>query len=161
MFYLGCHLVDLILQIQGMPERIIALNKSTGVDGVSAKDYGMAIFEYKNGVSFAKTSALELGGFARRQLVVTGTKGTIELKPFERYEENSSLLYTGKTEYCSTSWGDIGRYSRTDLFDRYDEMMASFAAMVRKEKTNPCTYDYELELYKAVLKACGDEAVLK
>lgn len=27
MFFLGCHLIDLILQIQGMPERIIALNK--------------------------------------------------------------------------------------------------------------------------------------
>ena len=155
MFFLGCHLIDLILQIQGMPERIIALNKSTGVDGVRAEDYGMAIFEYKNGVSFAKTSAHELGGYARRQFVVTGTKGTVELKPFEMYTENPSLLYTGKTEFHSENWGDLGQYSRTDAFDRYDDMMASFASMVRGEMENLYTYDYELELYQVILQACG------
>ena len=39
--------------------------------------------------------------------------------------------------------------------DRYDGMMASFAAMVRGEKENPYTSDYELELYKTVLRCCG------
>lgn len=155
MFFLGCHLIDLILQIQGMPERVVALNKCVGVDGVCAEDYGMAIFEYKNGVSFAKTSALEMGGYARRQFVVTGTKGTIELKPFEMYAENSSLLYTRKTEYRSGNWGDMGQCSRTEPFDRYDDMMASFAEIVRGDKNNPYTYDYELELYKTILQACG------
>ncbi len=157
MFFLGCHLIDLILQIQGMPERIIPLNKATGVGGVTAKDYGMAIFEYQNGVSFAKTSALEIGGYARRQLVVTGTKGTIELKPFEMYGENPEYLYTKKTEYDSTSWGDMGTTSISDSYDRYDDMMASFASMVRGEKANPYTYDYELELYRTILRACGGE----
>ena len=36
-------------------------------------------------------------------------------------------------------------------------MLASFAAMVRGEKENPYTYDYELELYKTVLQCCGVE----
>lgn len=155
MFYLGCHLVDLILQIQGTPERIIPLNKCTGMDGVTGEDFGMAVFEYKNGVSFAKTSAMELGGFARRQLVVTGTKGTIELKPLERYLEGSPLLYTGRTEYSSEVWADNGQDSQMAPVDRYDNMMASFAAMVRGEKDNSYTYDYELELYRTMLKACG------
>ena len=157
MFYLGCHLIDLILQIQGMPEKILPMNKCTGLDGVEAEDFGMAILEYKNGVSFAKTSACELGGFARRQLVVTGTKGTVELKPLERYLEGSPLLFTGRTEYSSEIWADNGTDSRMEPVDRYDHMMASFAAMVRGEKQNPYTYDYEYELYKAVLKACGAE----
>ena len=74
MFYLGCHLVDLILLIQGQPQRIIPLNKSTGIS-TDAEDFGMAVFEYENGISFAKTSAREIGGYARRQLVVTGTEG--------------------------------------------------------------------------------------
>ena len=30
MFYLGCHLVDLILSIQGKPKRVIPLNKCSG-----------------------------------------------------------------------------------------------------------------------------------
>ena len=38
---------------------------------------------------------------------------------------------------------------------RYDRMMSDFAAMVRGEITNPWTLDYELELYKNVLKCCS------
>lgn len=154
MFYLGCHLIDLILQIQGMPERIIPLNKCAG-QGADAKDFGMVVFEYANGVSFAKTSALEIGGYARRQLVVSGTKGTIELKPFEMSVE-SSLLYTGKTEYTAHKWADMGETVNSPAYDRYDGMMAAFAAYVAGEKENPYTPDYELELYRTIQKCCQD-----
>ena len=159
MFYLGCHLVDLILQIQGEPENIIPLNRSTGYLGVDSEDFGMAIFEYKNGVSFAKTSAVEVGGFTRRQLVVSGTKGTIELKPLEMFTpENIGVQsqYTDKVTYTvTTPWGDPGVAERSEIFDRYNVMMESFAEFVRGEKTNPITPDYELTLYKNLLKACG------
>ena len=157
MFFLGCHLIDLILQIQGSPKRIIPLNKSTGIDGVDSEDFGMAVLEYEKGVSFAKTSAMELGGFARRQLVVTGTKGTVELKPFEIYYEGGviSELKTGRTTYTGESWGDAGERVISDVFDRYDPMMTAFAAMVRGEKKNPYTLDYELTLYKTILACCG------
>lgn len=47
MFYLGCHLVDLVLQIKGQPDKIIPLNKSSGVDGVTSKDFGMAVLNMK------------------------------------------------------------------------------------------------------------------
>ncbi len=154
MFFLGCHLVDLILQMKGTPEKIIPLNKCTGLDGVTAKDFGMAVFEYENGVSFAKTVAMERGGFLRRQLVVTGTKGTVEIKPFEVAAKGGQ--FTEKTEYYSTDWHKAGQKSTTEVYDRYDDMMASFAQMVRGEKENPYTYDYELELFKTVLAACGE-----
>ncbi len=153
MFFLGCHLIDLILQIKGTPENIIPLNKSTGIDGTRSEDFGMAVFEYKNGISFAKVNSNELGGYARRQFVVSGTKGTVELNPFEMYAEGG--LFTAKTEYKSADWGDRGETSKTEVYDRYDAMMRSFAEMVRGEKKNPYIYDYELELYKTVLKCCG------
>ena len=66
MFFLGCHLIDLILQIMGEPQKIIPMNRSTGIDGVTGEDYGFVLFCYKNGISFAKTCAAELGGFSRR-----------------------------------------------------------------------------------------------
>lgn len=155
MFFLGCHLVDLVLQIKGKPENIIPYNKCSGTDGMNSTDFGMAIFEYNNGVSFIKTSACEIGGFARRQLVVSGTEGTIELKPFEMFVDDG-MQYTGKTEYYSNDWGNTGEYFKTEPYDRYDLMMSSFAEMARGEKANPYTLDYELELYKTVLKACGE-----
>lgn len=156
MFFLGCHLVDLILLIQGKPERIIPYNKCTGVEGVTSEDFGMAVFEYKNGISFAKTNATEIGGFARRQLIVVGTRGTFEIKPLEMYEGNAQM-YTKKTEYGSLDWNNMGDTVKSDYIDRYENMMSSFACYIRGEKENPYTYDYELELYKILLKACGAE----
>lgn len=153
MFYLGCHLVDLILQIQGQPNNILVLNRSTKQQ-TDADDFGMAVFEYDTGVSIAKASAKEVGGYARRQLVVAGTEGTVELKPLEMFVQDQGI-YTGKTEYFVKAWNDLGEYSQTPVFNRYDGMMAGFASFVRGEKENPYTLDYEWELYQTVLKACG------
>ncbi len=154
MFFLGGHLVDFILQIKGIPEKIISLNCCTGNNGVTADDFGMALFQYKDGVSFVKTTADEYGGFARRQLVVVGTKGTAELKPLEMPAPGGQ--YT-QMRICKNSdeWDSWGEISKSETYARYADMMASFAAMVRGEKENPWGYDYELMLYKTLLKCCG------
>lgn len=154
MFFLGCHLIDLIYQIQGKPEEIIPLNCSTGYDEVTANDYGMVVFKYKNGVSFAKTCANETGGFMRRQLVICGTKGTIEIKPLEVSAEGG--LYTVMNEAYSIEWHKAWDTSKSEVYDRYDDMMRNFAEMVRGKK-NPYSYDYELGLYKLILRSCGKE----
>ena len=154
MFFLGCHLVDLIYRIQGLPLEVIPLNSSTGMDGVNTKDYGMAVFRYPNGISFAKTCDCELGGFVRRQLVICGEKGTIELQPMEYCVEDKQ--YTVMKETYSTDWQTTGEISQSENFDRYDGMMENFAYLVRGLKENPYTYDYELNLYKLVLRACGE-----
>ena len=154
MFFLGCHLIDLIYQIQGEPEEIIPFNCSTGYDEVTANDYGMVVFKYKNGVSFAKTCANENGGFLRRQLVICGTKGTIEIKPLEVSAEGG--LYTVMNEAYSIEWNKEWDTSKSEVYDRYDGMMRNFAEMVRGKK-NPYSYDYELGLYKLILKSCGKE----
>ena len=154
MFFLGCHLIDLIYQIQGEPEEIIPFNCSTGYDEVTANDYGMVVFKFKNGVSFAKTCANENGGFLRRQLVICGTKGTIEIKPLEVSADGG--LYTVMNEAYSTEWYKEWDTSKSEVYDRYDDMMRNFAEMVRG-KENPYSYDYELGLYKLILKSCGKE----
>lgn len=158
MFFLGCHLVDLILRIQGDPEEIIPMNTCTGLNGVKAEDYGFAVFRYKNGISFAKTCAAEVGGFERRQLVICGEKGTIELRPLERFTDGGVKNITGIRcipESEKRSWGYIAPFEFSEPFDRYDGMMKAFAEYVRGEKANPFDYDYELKLYRTVLRACG------
>ena len=154
MFFLGCHLIDLIYQIQGEPEEIIPFNCSTGYDEVTANDYGMVVFKYKNGVSFAKTCAIENGGFLRRQLVICGEKGTIEIKPLEALADGG--LYTVMNEACSTDWHKEWDTSKSEVYDRYDGMMRNFAEIVRG-KENPYSYEYEFGLYKLTLRSCGKE----
>lgn len=160
MFYLGCHLVDLIYLFQGMPEAITPLHRSAGKD-VSSEDFGMALMHYPHGVSFAKTCALEPGGYLRRQLVICGTKGTIEIRPLER-SHGGEMVSTEMTEnYLNeegkSPWGQEGKHTVFAPFNRYDDMMAFFAAMVRGEKQNPFTPEYERTLHKLMLTACGKQ----
>ena len=153
-FFLGCHLIDLIYRIQGEPEEIIPLSCSTGIDGISADDIGMVVFKYRNGVSFAKTCDNEQGGFLRRQLVICGEKGTIEIRPLEVPTDGGQ--YTVSTECFDSDWFKPGITAQSETYDRYDGMMKNFAEMVRG-KENPYTYDYELNLYKLILRSCGKE----
>ena len=154
MFFLGCHLIDLIFRIQGQPEKVHPFNRCSGLDSVTAEDQGMAVLEYKNGISFAVTNANQFGGFARRELVVTGSKKTVSLCPLEMHHPDGGQ-FTTWAEYSDKAWSDRGTSRDCPPHDRYDAMMASFAAMVRGEKENPYTLDYELALYKLVLECCG------
>ncbi|MBR2335420.1 MAG: Gfo/Idh/MocA family oxidoreductase [Clostridia bacterium] len=157
MFYLGCHLVDLVLRIQGTPDEVIPANVSSGIAGVDTEDVSFAMLKYPHGVSIIRTTACEVGGFFRRQLVICGSKRTLEIKPIEGIENG---LYTEQTDKVmkgsSGSYGEV-EHKRSEPFSRYYKMLSSFAAMVRGECDNPYSPDYELELYKTILKCCGVE----
>ena len=162
MFFLGCHLVDLIMLLQGEPQEIIPLNRCTGLDGVTGEDFGMALMKYERGWSFAKTTAVELGGFMRRQLVVSGTKATVELNPIEYYVpaqgskgQSTDMFITTAEDCAKRSWSARGEKITFGPVNRYDDMMRAFAEAALG--LGPCLvdYDYEARLHQAVLKASG------
>lgn len=168
--YLGCHLIDLVMQICGMPEEIIPLSARTHLDGAVGEDFGMAIMKYKNGASVVKSSAVEVGGYARRHLSVSGTLGTVELDPLEYYapkKEGWDLpLYTGVSEVyledtVGKGWTDQRKKYDTEPYDRYIDMFLAFASMVRGETENPYSYEYEATLHNVILRACGVDVDFK
>lgn len=161
LYFLGCHMVDLVYSIMGHPEEIIPLSCCSGLDGTKAEDFGMAVFKYKNGVSFAKSTAIEIGGFERRQLVVVGSKGTVELCPFEwlggDIEGVFSPQTTGVREAFSGDWHKKGERHNAPVHGRYDAMFSAFADYVNGKKQNPFSYEYERNLHSVLLQACGVE----
>jgi predicted dehydrogenase len=158
MHYLGCHMVDCILAIMGKPVDIIPFCEKTHFEGVDAVDRGFAIFRYKNGISTAEATSVERNGYNRRQLVVSGSKGTIEIKPLENPTRIRESYIEG---IQGVNNRDRGREVIVpELTGRYDTMMLDFAEMVRGNKENPFTYEYELLLHRACLKACGFDIVL-
>lgn len=159
LFFLGCHLIDLILSIQGEPKQVLPLSTASNVNGVSAKDIGMVVFQYENGVSFAKSCAAEIGGFMRRQLVVCGSKKTVEINPLEILDgdglQHSVIRETTYEEAQKLNWWNSAKTTDSQMFHRYHDMMVGFAEMVMGKRENPYSYDYELTLYKLLLKSCG------
>ena len=159
LYYLGCHMIDLVYSIMGEPQKVVPLSCSSGVGGTTAQDFGMVAFEYPHGVSFAKSTAIEVGGFERRQLVVVGTKGTVELQPFEWFDAEHPEIHvaqtTGIRECFSENWHEKGAVRTSEVHGRYIAMFRMFAEYVRGNKQNPFSYEYERALHKLLLKSCA------
>ncbi len=157
MYFLGCHLVDLVLQICGDPEEIIPLSLATGADDISSEDYGFAVFKYKNGVSFVKSCASEYNGFARRQIVVTGSLGTAEIKPIEIIcgDDIYTPIRTTLDVDDPPAWADGACEGRSEMFNRYDGMMTAFAEYINGTEINPYTPEYEKKLFSVLMQCCG------
>ena len=156
MNFLGCHLVDLVIRIQGVPDEIIPLNSSSGQD--FGEDIGFAIFKYGSNSSIIKSTGVEAGGFMRRQIIICGEKGTIEINPTEYFCENGNTktnMYISLMSERGRDWWFRPGKITFGPYDRYDEMYDEFFKIVRKEIENPYTYEHEKILHDILLKACG------
>ncbi len=157
LFFLGCHMIDLVYRIQGLPDAIRPFLRSTGFDGVDSVDHAFAVFEYPKGISTIRATSTEVNGYGRRQLIVCGSEGTYEIEPLEA---PTHAFFIPKAE--SSTFADRRVEVELPPFDplcRYDDMMKDFAAFVRGEKKNPYTAEYEITLEKLLLYCCGDTAI--
>lgn len=159
MFFLGCHLVDIVMLFMGEPKEIIPFNAYTGNENVNgALDYAFAVLKYDTGVSFIKANASEVNGFNRRQIVISGTNGTVEIKPTEVFafkNSNTTGCNEAFLDKSSSQWRNCSNSYQTEPFDRYSAMMEDFALIAAREKKNPYTYDYEMKVFENVMKCCG------
>ena len=159
MQYLGCHLVDLIVRLRGVPEEIIPYNVATGADGVQSKDMAFAVFKYADGISTIRSSMLDVGGFVRRHLIVNGEKGTIAISPMERFEpKQKGYMYaqsSTSTQYVlENSWGE-GKRTDWEVFDRYQGMLSAFAEMARGARGYEVELETEARVHRCLLAADG------
>lgn len=155
MYFLGCHLIDLVVQFCGFPEKVYPFNMNTGIDGNTSLDFGFAVLQYHNGVSFVKTCASEINGYIRRQLVVNGSLGSIEIKPIEMNVGDGSLrVETRETLNNDHAWAEGSTPVYFPDFKRYTAMFEEFAQYVRGVKENPYTYDYEAKLHDLIMEIC-------
>ena len=158
MQYLGCHLIDLVVRLIGVPEEIIPTNVSTRYQGTQGKDCSLAVLRYPNGVSTVKSEMGDYGGFFRRHIVVNGEKQTVQISPIETNgvsakfkNPNTSIMKTYKID----SWGDKGESVTSEVFDRYEELLLTFAKMIRGEKGYTVDLETEAIVHRCLLAACG------
>ena len=166
MFFLGCHMVDLVHMIMGgEPCKVYPFNRRSYFDGTDMVDQGCAVLDYGKAVSVVRASSTQVNGFGRRQLVICGTKGTIEIKPLEIQAEETPLGAMTSGMWISTKELVDGRQYRNicqqvelePMVGRYDEMMLEFGKIVRGEIENPFDYDYEYSLQSLVLACCAED----
>lgn len=142
MYILGSHLVDLIVYILGKPDKITSFLKHTKLDGVDFEDNNLAVLEYKKALARIYVSSVEVNGWGRRQFMVSGSKGTINIMPIE----NECTMTYADTEISVKPYEDMKK--NVDIKDipkdcRYDEMMQDFYNYITGTKTNPYTYEHD------------------
>lgn len=154
MYILGSHLVDLIVYVLGEPDKITTFIKHTGLDGVDFEDNNLAVLEYEKALARVFVSSVEVNGFGRRQFVVSGSKGTVNICPIER---PITMTYSNTgiaTQTYENMCVNVPFIDNTDE-GRYDDMMRDFYSYIIGEKTNPFTYDHDYAVQKVLNEIVG------
>ena len=154
MYILGSHLVDLIVYILGEPEKITTFMKHTGLDSVDFEDNNLAVLEYDKALARIFVSSVEVNGFGRRQFVVSGSRGTVNICPIER---PITMTYSDTSITNQTYENVCEHVPFVDNTDegRYDDMMRDFYSYIIGEKTNPFTYDHDYAVQRVLNEIVG------
>lgn len=156
MYILGSHLVDLIVYILGEPDRVTSYLKHTKLDNVDFEDNNLAVLEYDKALARVFVSSVEVNGFGRRQFMVSGSRGTVNICPIER-----PMIMT----YSDLEIADAAYQDRKKIFTfdditagrRYDAMLLEFYDCVIGKKKNPFTYEHDYKVQKVLSEICGTE----
>jgi predicted dehydrogenase len=150
MFELGCHVVDAVVKILGRPTNVAAFNRQTFVDQDPLLDNCLAVLEYPNATATVRSSVLEYDGGRRRQFVICGDQGGIDIKPLEPPRATLALDATR---------GDYAKGTREltlkPLGGRYDGDFLDLAKIIRGEKEHDFSPEHDLAVQEVVLRASG------
>ena len=154
MYILGSHLVDLIVYIMGEPEKIHSFLKHTGLDGVDVEDNNLAVLEYDKALARIFVSSVEVNGYGRRQLVVAGSKGTVNICPLERpikmtYSDTQMVDSPFENVYLDVPIENVSGDCR------YDDMVNDLYAYIMGTKENPFTYEHDYLVQKVLSEIVG------
>ncbi len=150
MFELGCHMLDSVLAVLGRPQKVAAFNRSSSALNDGYADNQLAVLEYPRATAVIRAAIVEHDGGARRQFVVCGTKGTLEIRPIEHPEARLTL---------DAAHGEFRKGKQTIEFPkgrgRYDGDFEDLAKVIRGEKAFEFTPAHDLAVQETVLLASG------
>ena len=154
MYILGSHMVDLIVYMLGKPDRVHSFLKHTGLDGVDFEDNNLAVLEYEKALARIYISSVEVNGYGRRQLVVSGSKGTVQIQPLE----NPCRMWISDTSIADRTYAE--RKEDIPIVEdavnaRYDLMMQDFYSYIVGEKKNPFTYAHDYAVQEVLSEIVG------
>jgi predicted dehydrogenase len=150
MFELGCHVIDAVVSVLGKPTKVTAFNRKTFPDQDSLLDNCLTVLEYPDATATVRSALVEFDGGRRRQFVVCGDQGSVDIKPLEPPQVTMALAATH---------GDYEKGTRNiplkPLGGRYDGDFIDLAKIIRAEKSTDFPPEHDLAVQEAVLLASG------
>lgn len=150
MFNLGSHLIDALVAVLGKPDKVTAYVRSTKPQWDNLRDNQLAVFEYPQATATIRSAVMEVEGGRRRQFVVCGDKGTVDIRPLEAPKVRLAL--DGPRGKYVEGYQDV---KMPKMPGRYDEQLIDFARVIRGEKQLDYSASHDLIVHEALLLASG------
>lgn len=150
MFEFGGHLIDLVVTVLGKPDRITSYRRQTRPETDLLDDTALAVFEYPRALATIRVSVVEVAGEQRRQLVVCGDEGTIDIRPLE--PPSLRLTLARPRDRFRRGYQEV---AMPRMPGRYDDQLRELAQIIRGETANPYSFDHDLTVQEALLSASG------
>jgi predicted dehydrogenase len=148
MFELGCHLIDPLVYLMGAPDKVTPYTRRTRPEEDSLADNQLAVFEYPEATATVRSTLVEIDGGERRQFVVCGSQGTIDIRPLE--PPRMRLALNSAREDFQKRYQDVDLPPMTG---RYDGDFIDLAKIIRGEKQPDFTPEHDLAVQEAILRA--------
>jgi predicted dehydrogenase len=150
MFELGCHLIDAMVAVLGKPQRVTPFIRKTRPDQDDLADNMLAVFEYPKATCTIRSAVIEVEGFLRRQFVVVGDRGTLDIRPLEPPKVRLALAEA--REGFQRGYQDV---ELPAMPGRYDEQLRELARIIRGEKESDYPPAHDLAVHETILLASG------
>ena len=157
MYIFGGHLIDLVVSLLGKPERVTSYQRQTWPEKDDLFDNGLAVLEYPRATATVRTAVVEFEGFRRRQFVVCGDEGTLDIRPIEPTwrDREPMRLHLALAHPHGPYPAGCQVVELPIPAGRYDEQLVELAQIIRGEKANPYASAHELTVQQALLEAAG------
>ena len=150
MFELGCHLIDAMVKVLGRPDKVTGFSRRTRPEQDDLADNQLGVFEYAKCTATIRSALVEVDGQKRRQFVVCGDLGTVDIRPLEP----PKLLFAPDRPVGQYKKG-YQEVSLPKIPGRYDDQLIELVRIIRGEKESEYPPEHDLAVQEALLKASG------
>jgi len=156
LFNLACHHIDWIVALLGRPEKVTPFLRSTPGASDGAKNNGLAVLEYPHTIVTLRACGLVADGAGQRGVKILGSKGSIELRPLERFDGKPLQLHLRLLEGNAVYAAGTHSVDCEVKHGRYDDQLLELAKIIRGEMKNPYTYQHDCLAQEVLLAAAGN-----
>ena len=150
MFQLGCHLIDAMVRVLGNADSVTPYIRRLQQETDDLADNQLAVFEYPKATATIRVSVTEVEGWKRRQFVVCGTSGTVEIRPLEP-PSVTLVLDRPRAKYVK----GLQEITLPKMPGRYDDQLRQLARIARGQSQPEYSTAHDLAVQELVLKASG------
>lgn len=150
MFELGGHLIDALVTVLGKPDKVTPFNRQSQTEQDALADNQLAVFEYPRATATIRVAIMEVEGGRRRQFVVCGDQGTVDIRPLE--PPRLLLALARPQERFSKGYQEV---ALPPMPGRYDDQLLELARIIRGQMEHPYTAAHDLAVQESLLRASG------